>query len=104
MELFLQGLEQSGWLKHVKSGIQASIFIAEALLNGISVIVHCSDGWDRTSQTCALAQLLIDPFYRTIQGFQALIEKDWLIFGLYRQVRVYCRRCQGGVSYHDSVS
>jgi len=81
MELFLQGLEQSGWLKHVKSGIQASVFIAEALLSGISVIVHCSDGWDRTSQTCALAQLLLDPFYRTIQGFQALIEKDWLNFG-----------------------
>jgi len=81
MELFLQGLEQSNWLKHIKGVLDASIFIAEALLSGVSVIVHCSDGWDRTSQTCALAQLLLDPFYRTIQGFQALIEKDWLIFG-----------------------
>jgi len=81
MELFLQGLEQSAWLKHIKGVLEASIFIAEALLSGISVIVHCSDGWDRTSQTCALSQLLLDPFYRTIQGFQALIEKDWLTFG-----------------------
>eukprot|EP00088_Acartia_fossae_P024833 TRINITY_DN2569_c0_g1_i17.p1 TRINITY_DN2569_c0_g1~~TRINITY_DN2569_c0_g1_i17.p1 ORF type:complete len:617 (-),score=109.11 TRINITY_DN2569_c0_g1_i17:222-2072(-) len=81
MEAFLQGLEQSGYLKHIKSVLEASIFIAEALVNGVSVIVHCSDGWDRTSQTCALAQLLLDPFYRTIQGFQALIQKDWLTFG-----------------------
>lgn len=81
MENFLQGIEQSGWLKHSKAVLEASVFIAEAVLKGISVIVHCSDGWDRTSQTCALAQLLIEPYYRTIQGFQALIEKDWLIFG-----------------------
>jgi len=81
MELFLQGIEQSQWLKHGKAVLEASIFIAEALTSGTSVVVHCSDGWDRTSQTCALAQLLIDPFYRTIQGYQALIEKDWLHFG-----------------------
>uniref|UniRef100_A0A1I7XJE2 phosphatidylinositol-3,5-bisphosphate 3-phosphatase n=1 Tax=Heterorhabditis bacteriophora TaxID=37862 RepID=A0A1I7XJE2_HETBA len=48
---------------------------------GISCVVHCSDGWDRTSQTVAIAQLLLDPFYRTIHGFQVLIEKDWLGFG-----------------------
>jgi len=81
MDTFLQGIEQSMWLKHGKAVLEASIFIAEALTNGISVVVHCSDGWDRTSQTCAIAQLLIDPFYRTIQGYQALIEKDWLHFG-----------------------
>ena len=44
-------------------------------------MVHCSDGWDRTSQTCALAQLMLDGYYRTMQGFRALIEKDWLAFG-----------------------
>ena len=40
------------------------------LLLGVSVIVHCSDGWDRTSQACALAQVMLDGYYRTIQGFQ----------------------------------
>jgi len=81
MELFLQGIEQSGWLKHTKAVLEASLFIAETLVDGSSVVVHCSDGWDRTSQTCSVAQLLLDPFYRTIQGYQALIQKDWLIFG-----------------------
>ena len=45
------------------------------------VIVWYSDGWDRTSQLVALASLLLDPYYRTINGFQALVEKDWLAFG-----------------------
>jgi hypothetical protein len=26
------------------------------------VILHCSDGWDRTAQLCALAQLSLDPY------------------------------------------
>jgi myotubularin-related protein 6/7/8 len=47
----------------------------------VNVVVHCSDGWDRTAQTCALASLLLDPYYRTIHGFQVLIEKEWLMFG-----------------------
>ena len=81
MEHFLQGIDQSQWLKHVKAVLDASLFISESLVSGVSVVVHCSDGWDRTSQTCALAQLIIDPYYRTIQGYQALIEKDWLHFG-----------------------
>jgi len=47
----------------------------------ITPLVHCSDGWDRTSQVCALVQLQIDPYFRTLRGFISLIEKDWSQFG-----------------------
>ena len=40
---------------------------------GVNVLVHCSDGWDRTAQTCALASLMIDPFYRTLHGFMVCL-------------------------------
>lgn len=81
MSGFLSSLESSGWLKHVRAVLDTSSFIASAVDKGISVVVHCSDGWDRTAQVCSLAALMCDPFYRTIKGFQALIEKDWLGFG-----------------------
>jgi hypothetical protein len=44
-------------------------------------VVHCSDGWDRTSQLSATAQLLLDPYYRTVVGFGVLVEKEWTGFG-----------------------
>lgn len=81
MSSFIGGLESSGWLKHIKSILDTSWFIAQAVDSGISVVVHCSDGWDRTAQVCALASLMLDNYYRTIQGYQALIEKEWLAFG-----------------------
>lgn len=31
------------------------------------VLVHCSDGWDRTTQIVSLAELFLDPFYRTFE-------------------------------------
>ncbi|KAF7280256.1 hypothetical protein GWI33_006252 [Rhynchophorus ferrugineus] len=81
MYTFLNGLESSGWLRHIKSILDTSLFIAEALEEGVNVVVHCSDGWDRTAQVCSLSSLILDPYYRTISGYQALIEKDWLAYG-----------------------
>nr|XP_033805203.1 myotubularin-related protein 6 [Geotrypetes seraphini]XP_033805204.1 myotubularin-related protein 6 [Geotrypetes seraphini] len=79
---FLSGLESSGWLRHIKAVLDAAICLAKAIsVEKASVLVHCSDGWDRTSQVCSLGSLLLDPFYRTIEGFLVLIEKDWISFG-----------------------
>ena len=71
----------SNWLKHVKSLLDTSNFIANSVRDGTSVLVHCSDGWDRTAQACSLSSIQLDPYYRTIKGFQALIYKEWLSFG-----------------------
>jgi hypothetical protein len=36
---------------------------------------------DRTAQLTALAQLMIDPFYRTVEGFLCLLQKEFSAFG-----------------------
>lgn len=77
-----QALRRSGWLRHISAILEGTVLIARNVhINSSHVLIHCSDGWDRTSQLSALAQLCLDPYYRTITGFEVLIEKDWLSFG-----------------------
>ena len=47
--------------------------IADYLLTEKNVLVHYGDGWDRTSQLSALALLMIDPYFRTMEGFAVLV-------------------------------
>jgi myotubularin-related protein 6/7/8 len=75
-------LAKSGWLKHITSILDGCAIIARQVsIQHSHALIHCSDGWDRTSQLCAISQLMLDPYYRTIDGFIVLIEKDWLSFG-----------------------
>ncbi|KEI37517.1 uncharacterized protein L969DRAFT_89472 [Mixia osmundae IAM 14324] len=77
-----RALRKSGWLKHLTAILEGAVLIARNVhINNSHVLVHCSDGWDRTSQLSALAQICLDPYYRTMEGFAVLVEKDWLAFG-----------------------
>ncbi|CAD5119202.1 DgyrCDS7837 [Dimorphilus gyrociliatus] len=96
MTSWIKALKDSGWLKHIKDILDAAIFVVDAIKSGTSVLVHCSDGWDRTSQTTSLASIMLDPYYRTIEGFQILILKEWLSFG-----HKFSERC-GHLSTTDS--
>lgn len=77
-----QALRRSGWLRHISAIMEGTLLIVRNVhVNSSHVLIHCSDGWDRTAQLSALSQLCLDPFYRTMRGFQVLVEKDWLSFG-----------------------
>ncbi|KAK2767488.1 hypothetical protein FQN54_003645 [Arachnomyces sp. PD_36] len=75
-------LQRSAWLKHITGLLDGAGIIARQVgIQHSHVLIHCSDGWDRTSQLSALSQLCLDPYYRTLEGFMVLVEKDWLAFG-----------------------
>ncbi len=88
-------LSATNHLQYLSSILHGAVSIVHRLIVECKpVLVHCTDGWDRTAQLTSLVQLLADPFYRTIKGFQVLIEKEWVSFGF-----KFLDRCgHGGVS------
>uniref|UniRef100_A0A8C8M904 Myotubularin n=1 Tax=Oncorhynchus tshawytscha TaxID=74940 RepID=A0A8C8M904_ONCTS len=78
---WLSSLESTHWLEHIKLVLSGAIQVADKISGGNSVVVHCSDGWDRTAQLTSLAMLMLDSHYRTLRGFQVLLEKEWISFG-----------------------
>lgn len=48
---FFVNLENSKWLEHIKSILNGALRIVRYItIHDASVLVHCSDGWDRTAQ------------------------------------------------------
>ncbi|XP_007452179.1 PREDICTED: myotubularin-related protein 1 isoform X1 [Lipotes vexillifer] len=79
---WLSHVDGTHWLEYIRMLLAGAVRIADKIESGkTSVVVHCSDGWDRTSQLTSLAMLMLDSYYRTIKGFEALIEKEWISFG-----------------------
>lgn len=79
---WLTNIDGTYWLGHVSSIMASTLMVVNKLdMDEMSVVVHCTDGWDRTPQIIGLSMVMLDPHYRTIEGFQTLIELQWLQFG-----------------------
>jgi len=80
---WLSSLEYTGWFTHLYYVLKGAADIVNCVDSDCpsNAVVHCSDGWDRTSQLVSLAEMLLDPYYRSLEGFQVLIEKEWVSFG-----------------------
>ncbi|XP_070318858.1 phosphatidylinositol-3-phosphate phosphatase MTMR1 isoform X6 [Odocoileus virginianus] len=86
---WLSNVDGTHWLEYIRMLLAGAVRIADKVESGkTSVVVHCSDGWDRTAQLTSLAMLMLDSYYRTIKGFEALIEKEWISFGHRFSLRV----------------
>ncbi|RMB99662.1 hypothetical protein DUI87_23916 [Hirundo rustica rustica] len=79
---WLSSLESTHWLEHIKLVLTGAVQVPDEASLGRSVApVHCGDGWDRTAQLTSLAMLVLDSYYRTVEGFEVLVQKGWISFG-----------------------
>jgi hypothetical protein len=77
-----QDLNKTQWLKFITLLLSSTEKLVKSFaLNNSNILIHCSDGWDRTAQVSSLIQVCIDPYFRTIEGFITLVEKEWISFG-----------------------
>ena len=81
-------MDSGNWYDSIIILIKGAFQISEAIKNDNTVLIHCSDGWDRTTQLSCTSQLILEKRFRTLDGFICLIEKDWLSFG--HQFRYRC--------------
>lgn len=56
-QVYTQHVESSGYMVMISRILKAVNMVLDTLVQKrMNVLVHCSDGWDRTAQVCALAQ------------------------------------------------
>uniref|UniRef100_A0A7E4W328 Myotubularin phosphatase domain-containing protein n=1 Tax=Panagrellus redivivus TaxID=6233 RepID=A0A7E4W328_PANRE len=81
---YLSRVNYSNWLTHIHSMIHAAGILSQSIKihnRGATHVVHGSEGLDMTLVLTSLAEVILNPDCRTIRGFQALIEREWISAG-----------------------
>uniref|UniRef100_A0A7N4PK28 Myotubularin-related protein 10 n=1 Tax=Sarcophilus harrisii TaxID=9305 RepID=A0A7N4PK28_SARHA len=81
-EKWLSSLENTRWLEYVRTFLKHSaelVYVLES--KHLSVILREEEGRDLSCFVASLIQVMMDPYFRTITGFQSLIQKEWVMAG-----------------------
>ncbi|XP_074151066.1 myotubularin-related protein 10 isoform X1 [Sminthopsis crassicaudata] len=81
-EKWLSSLENTRWLEYVRAFLKHSaelVYVLES--KHLSVILREEEGRDLSCFVASLIQVMMDPYFRTITGFQSLIQKEWVMAG-----------------------
>ena len=71
------------WWRGVERVREAAAVVADLVSKGHAVLVHCSDGWDRTPQLTSLAMilLLVDYGKVDVQRVASIVQREWIDMG-----------------------
>ena len=70
------------WYTYVMVAIQNALKLARFLeTDSSSVLVHGTKGTDNTLLLTSLAQIIVDPYTRRLEGFLELIIREWIMGG-----------------------
>ncbi|KAM8784025.1 myotubularin-related protein 10 isoform 2-T2 [Rhynchonycteris naso] len=81
-EKWLSSLESTRWLEHVRAFLRhSSELVCMLESRRVSVVLQEEEGRDLSCIVASLVQVMLDPYFRTIPGFQSLVQKDWVMAG-----------------------
>ncbi|XP_064152774.1 myotubularin-related protein 12 [Anguilla rostrata] len=79
---WFSSLESSGWLDIIRLCLQKAVEVVECLeKENTNVLIMEESGSDLCCVISSLVQLMLDPHYRTLGGFQSLVQKEWVAGG-----------------------
>lgn len=81
-ERWLTCIENSRWLEYVRAFLKQSaeiVFLMEG--KSASVVITEEEDRDLNCVVSSLVQLMLDPHYRSLSGFQSLVQKEWVMAG-----------------------
>ncbi|XP_063105938.1 myotubularin-related protein 10 isoform X2 [Cavia porcellus] len=81
-EKWLSSLENTRWLEYVRIFLKHSAEVVYMLESKrLSVVLQEEEGRDLSCLVASLVQVMLDAYFRTITGFQSLIQKEWVMAG-----------------------
>ncbi|CAH2273729.1 Hypothetical predicted protein [Pelobates cultripes] len=81
-EKWHSSLENTRWLEFVRKCLRQAAELVYVLdSKRRSVVLQEEEGRDLSCLVASLIQLMLDPYFRTIVGFQSLIQKEWVMSG-----------------------
>ncbi|XP_036383036.1 myotubularin-related protein 12 isoform X2 [Megalops cyprinoides] len=79
---WFSSLENSGWLDIIRQCLQKAVEVVECLeKENTNVLIMEEAGSDLCCVISSLVQLMLDPYCRTLAGFQSLVQKEWVAGG-----------------------
>lgn len=83
---FYSLLEGSRWLHYVSMCLKVSMTAVRIITGQVgggprTVVLQEGNGQDMNCVVAGLIQVLLDPYARTMHGFQSLLQKEWIAMG-----------------------
>ncbi|XP_014669394.1 PREDICTED: myotubularin-related protein 10-like [Priapulus caudatus] len=81
-ERWLSNLEASQWLTYVRQCLKAAVHVCDVIISKqLSVVLQEPGDRDLNCIVSCLVQLLQEPRFRSLHGFQCLIQREWVVMG-----------------------
>ncbi|XP_070296768.1 myotubularin-related protein 12 [Salvelinus sp. IW2-2015] len=79
---WFSSLDNCGWLDIIRQCLQKAVEVVECLeKENTNVLIMEELNVNLCCVVSSLVQLMLDPYYRTLLGFQSLVQKEWVAGG-----------------------